>query len=443
MLTNASNSEPGRYGRTPPHDGVTLANPELFVKKWILLGFVLRIVFTFLLHLISLSLGRSGFFFLDDESYHLQGIFLARFYSAGVWNIPVYAAEFIGSLNFGYPFFLGVLYTFLGPSLLVAKLCNAVFGAWVIKCTYDIAQSLFDTRVARVSTVAVALFPNLLFWGSMLLKDTLLMCAVVTATWLLVGMASGGLRLSKVAALVACLAVVLTLRGFLLPVLLVGYTGFLIVNSFKKTSSATLLAGTVLVVSACFAITTVFMAGYVRSVLFTYQPVLNDFSTAFISVEKIVRGGILTLVDPLPWVFESDRPIMYLMYPGQWAWILSLPAFILGALRLLKENMRACFLLITPMVGLTVVYIFFYGSGGLRQFMLWYPFCMIIMAYAYTAISQLRLVLVFWWCLLPLVALAQRGLVWVAIAIALVIPMIIALDRSRVWAAGFRSRGGQ
>jgi 4-amino-4-deoxy-L-arabinose transferase-like glycosyltransferase len=99
----------------------------------------------------------------DQPEYHSQGRLIADgmwFWTAlpygelhaGMWKAP------------GYPAFLGVVYTLIGPSVTGALLVQALIGPVVIAMVWLLARRLFDARVALVAAALAAVYPHMWQW---------------------------------------------------------------------------------------------------------------------------------------------------------------------------------------------------------------------------------------------------------------------------------------
>lgn len=387
-----------------------------FLLKWLLIGCALRTFVTLVMHYGSVLAGSSGFFFLDDQTYHLQGIYLSSFFRAGLWNIPIYNATFIGSLDIGYPTLLGTLYALVGPSLLVAKMLNVLFGVCTIASTYYLALSLFNPVVARRSTVAFALFPNTMFWGAMLLRDTLITCLAVTATCLLVRAAAGNHRWPSLVGVFGCLGLLMTLRGFLAGALLLSYVVYLLANKQRWRLLLAFVSG-IVALGAALSATGAFLHNYVSFYQTVYTGLGTDLASTAIGVGSLVKGMAVTLTNPLPWTFDAEFPVVYALFPGQWIWLIGLPLIAGGAWYMLRKKADTFLLLMIPMVLVSALYIRAYGDAGARQFVPWYAYAFILAAYGLEFVRRPVLFIGSWTCVLPLLALIHLGLTPVAVAL--------------------------
>lgn len=66
---------------------------------------------------------------------------------------------------------LGVIARIVGPSAWVPRWLNVVLGAIVAVLAFEIARQFFGRRAARIAGVVVALWPSLVLWSVLVLKD--------------------------------------------------------------------------------------------------------------------------------------------------------------------------------------------------------------------------------------------------------------------------------
>ena len=73
----------------------------------------------------------------------------------------------------GFPFFLSILYSLFGHSLLIATLAQAVLGALTCLLLYDTVRRLFDERTAITAAWFACLYPVSVAYTGLLLSETL------------------------------------------------------------------------------------------------------------------------------------------------------------------------------------------------------------------------------------------------------------------------------
>ncbi len=144
------------------------------------------------------------------------------------WARQIAAGDWVGHDVFYqaplYPYFLGLLYSVLGRSLLAVRLCQAVVGAGSCVLIGLAARRLFSARTGLIAGLALALYAPAIFSDALIQKSvldafftclTIWLVAVLASgrgrrrTWLGLGLAVGALSLTRenALALVAVVAV--------------------------------------------------------------------------------------------------------------------------------------------------------------------------------------------------------------------------------------------
>lgn len=143
--------------------------PALF---WFIVAFLLRFVLGLSIHFYSVTIGRGGFFPLpsgaDDEFYWSSALSLL-------------AGQHLMDLPNPYPYFLAGLFSFTGPSLLIGKLANIVFGALSVYFGVLLAKKLTPQGYTRswrsplhpanLTGFFLSFYPAAAFYSTQLLKD--------------------------------------------------------------------------------------------------------------------------------------------------------------------------------------------------------------------------------------------------------------------------------
>ena len=127
-----------------------------------------------------------------------------------------------------YPYFLGTLYTIAGRDLLFVRLCQAVIGSLACVLLGLAGARLFSKQVGMIAGLGLALYAPAIFFDALLQKSVLDVFFVCLAIWLLsgliaapeerlswfwLGLAMGGLSLTRENALVLSGVIVLWVLG--------------------------------------------------------------------------------------------------------------------------------------------------------------------------------------------------------------------------------------
>lgn len=127
-----------------------------------------------------LALNRTTIF-LDEVEYHMLGANVAAG-NGYCWFFGL-PATFRPP---GYPFFLAVIYWFVGPSYSTILIIQCALGASISVLTYLFGTHVFNVRTARLAAIFTALYPSLVTQCGSLLTENLFMPLLVLAFWLLV-----------------------------------------------------------------------------------------------------------------------------------------------------------------------------------------------------------------------------------------------------------------
>jgi 4-amino-4-deoxy-L-arabinose transferase-like glycosyltransferase len=130
-----------------------------------------------------LAAGRGGFLTGDDATYADLSSRLARLLHGETAPFD-YAAE--SYLLGTYVYLETALFYLLGPRVLVVELLNAAMGGLLVAFAFDVARRLFDMRAGLVAGVLVAVYPSLVLWSALNLKDSLSLLIIGIVLWLLV-----------------------------------------------------------------------------------------------------------------------------------------------------------------------------------------------------------------------------------------------------------------
>lgn len=142
------------------------------------------------------------------------------------WAQRLAGGDWIGSDVFYqaplYPYFLGVLYSLLGRDLLLVRLCQAAIGAGSCVLLGAAGARMFSARVGVVAGSLLALYPPAIFFDGLIQKSVLDVFFIALALWLVarlldaparladwlgLGLAMGGLSLTRENALVFVAAI--------------------------------------------------------------------------------------------------------------------------------------------------------------------------------------------------------------------------------------------
>lgn len=304
----------------------------------VVVGLALRLVVMLIAHAGSVSLGDHGILVLDDQTYLRGGTRLAEFWRQGATPDPA-RVEILGTYQFGYQIFLGVLFTLGTPSILLGKFVNVLLGAATILGVALLGGRLLGERAKLRAAWIAALAPSLIWWSAPLLKEviaTLLMVLGLLAVTYLP-------QARAVAGLAAILAFLLILRGPEALALMVG-TGVGVALAGRKAKGRWLSRPFVVLLGALAAgvvvVAAVVSHGQLHALYQQYDLVVNRMIGMYQggNPARVPYDAVKSLLTPLPWVFDRgtenwDRAL----YPGVFLIMCALPLAALGAWRLRRK----------------------------------------------------------------------------------------------------------
>lgn len=174
------------------------ADTAAFVARLIRYGFLLRAIVALVLEWT----GYSSRFAPDETTYATSGSVMALFWSGEVLVKP---ARFSSTQPLGY-FYLNAASFFLFGSALPLKLLNAFIGAYSTRYVYLLTDALFGAAAARRAAVLYCVFPSLVLWSALNIRDAWVIFLILFLSWKshqIVAGYSHGAMLSLLAAILA------------------------------------------------------------------------------------------------------------------------------------------------------------------------------------------------------------------------------------------------
>jgi hypothetical protein len=137
---------------------------KAFVRRTVLLGFVVRLVVALLLEWT----GYSRRFAPDEVTYTSDGWPIGLYWAGDLlvrpWRMTL-------DQPLAYFYMNGLSYYLFGPTQIPLKILNAFVGAVSSRFLYRLARDLFGVAVARRATLLFACFPSLVLWSALNIRD--------------------------------------------------------------------------------------------------------------------------------------------------------------------------------------------------------------------------------------------------------------------------------
>lgn len=144
------------------------------------LAFALHLAVLVVLHVALVAVGRGGFVTGDDASYARVAWLIARtMHGEPTTFRPELDTFLLGTFTYAE----GALFYIVGYQVLVATILILGMALALVIVVFDITRRIFDDVSGAIAGVVVALYPSLVVWSSLNLKDTLAVLLVGLVLW--------------------------------------------------------------------------------------------------------------------------------------------------------------------------------------------------------------------------------------------------------------------
>jgi len=333
-----------------------------FLLNLMLLGVAARfLVFT----LIHETVGP--YLFAPDQlTYESWGRSLLNHWTEGT-PLP---RQLRDTFQIGYPAINASLFAVFGEANVAPAVLNVFFSVWTAIPIYNVVRILLpdEPRVARISAGFSVLFPSLILWSTLNIREGPTILAVVSAVYFLVRMQ----RKTELAALVGAfvsLAILTLFREYLTSLVgIAGAAGVLMGRSRSPVRS--LAAGSVMLVAVAIAFQSLGLGGSL-----TGEPTLEraqalresfqmgagsaygagaDVSTTAGAITYLPVGLAYFLLAPFPW--DIGSVLQAITLPETMLWWAIFPFGVWGALLVLRRQVRAFTVPLSVLLMVTMAY---------------------------------------------------------------------------------------
>ena len=349
-----------------------------FNTKVFLVGLGLRLILGAFIY----SMDLREFFGGDALTYHFKGLTLLEYW---LGDVPAGSEELAratstASPGWGMTYLVGAIYYIFGENFPAAQSFCAVLGAATAPLAYSCAERIFgNNRVARLSAIAVAVFPSFIIWSGQLMKDGLIIFLLVLSI-VIVHSLQERFSYLGVVVLVLALGGIITLRFYIFYMVAVAVAGsFVIGMSGSNTSIFRRAAALVLMgVSLTYL-------GVIRTATTDFERFADfdrlqssrsdlarradsgfgediDVSTTSGAITAIPIGFVYLMLAPFPWTMTSLRQSITL--PEVLLWWGLIPFGLWGIWYAIKHRLRAALPILLFSGMLTLVYSIFQGNVG-------------------------------------------------------------------------------
>jgi hypothetical protein len=367
--------------------------------------------------LIRLLLGTAIFVFRgqdffggDAMTYDRLGDAQLKFWAGDKYYWQVLQPFFRKGIGgWGMIYLVAVIYGAIGRNVLAVQFVNAVLGAVTAPIIYLCALEVFNnTKVARISAIAVAFFPSLVLWSSQGLKDgpiVFFLALSILATLRL----NRKFEVKYLLVLVPSLFALLSLRFYVFYMIAAAVAGAFIVGagklsatSFMRQFAVIIIIGLALTYLGVMRFANVQIEQYanLERIQVSRQDAAvsaqsgfsaqSDVSTREGALSTIPIGLLYLLFAPFPWQLASLRQSITL--PEMIIWWASFPLLILGLWFSIKYRLRQISPILIFTVMLSLAYSIFQGNVGnaYRQRSQLLVFYFIFVAVGYVLLSEKR-----------------------------------------------------
>lgn len=147
-----------------------------FFWKLFWLAWIVRVVYMIgIVYLAEFTTGNSFYVgAVDATRYYRVAGEVAQLINSGeigsVYSHVMAEYNFLMD-NIGVPLVIGIVFTFFGQSVIIAKIFMTFLGTGTVLLVYKTTQLLWDETVARLAGILMAIFPLALFYSSVILKE--------------------------------------------------------------------------------------------------------------------------------------------------------------------------------------------------------------------------------------------------------------------------------
>ena len=145
-----------------------------FIRSLFSLALLLRVITVFFLYWFFYQMNGTHFMFAaaDSAGYHEVATDFVAMLREGSLGRLISENTAQGVSDFGYPFYLSLVYLISGESIIFARLLKAVWSALTCVLVYRIAKRNFGEPVGRMAAIFCMLMPNLIYYCGVHLKET-------------------------------------------------------------------------------------------------------------------------------------------------------------------------------------------------------------------------------------------------------------------------------
>ena len=286
-----------------------------------------------------------------------------------------------GDVGWGMRYLVAGIYLICGKGVLIAQSFCGFVGAAIVPTTYYCSKKIFNNqRVARISALAIALFPAFIIWSAQLLKDGLIIFLLVFTMTMVLQLQKKFSYLT-ITFLILSLIGIISLRFYIFYMMAVAVAGSFLIG--LSTSFESIVRRIIAIIVVGLALT---YLGVIRNATTNFEQYSNlerlqmsrldlsqsansgfgsdlDVSTTEGAISAIPIGFSYLMFAPFPWQMLDTKTLLLL--PEMILWWGSIPVMIIGLWYTIKNRFRPAIPILIFSLMLTLAYSVFQGNVGM------------------------------------------------------------------------------
>jgi hypothetical protein len=318
----------------------------------------------------------------DAAAYELYGSQLAAYWH-GVGPpldlVDNYRQATAQGMPLGWLYFCGIVYYVFGRYQLMVTGVTSIFGALSVIMTYKLASQLFHRVVARRTAVLMALFPSMILWSSMALKDPAMLLLILCAFYALLRLRHG-FRLSAVVLFTTALVGMWFVRYYIIYFVVFASMASLLVarrRAFFSVLARQVIGGALVLGFLTLVGLTGHLASHTEQLNLSYVSgyragmAISANSGFMSSVDVSTPAGALAFLPiglavlwfgPFPWQMRSIGALVSL--PEMLIWWSMVPSIVRGTRFALRSAIGSTSPLVFFVVSVSSIYALGLGNVG-------------------------------------------------------------------------------
>jgi len=355
---------------------------------------------------------KYGTYYPDETFYIANGIRIIRDLQFPFVFQLADLVHYAGSVNIGYQL-VNSFHFLLYPDVFLCKITNCFFGALLILPAFLLARRLFSEKIALVSVIVMAIWPNFIYWASFNLKDTLVTFFSILAIYLYYRYNQEKRNVMTSIYVLLALLVLLTLRIYI-GLFLIGLMSFHLTMTSQANNKKKIFGIAIIFVFSLvlfqidylndffnYAVSTDTLTG-VHESSFSRTQDENFFMGNFQAGDPIavIIGFFHFMFTPSPYRLNFEYLTDFMKITNI-LWYLIFPFFLIGAWNLGVSRFKEIHLVLYFSLALMLFYSFLPWLGIVRHRTQFMPFVILVAVVGfYSQIKNRSMILVSLWATL-------------------------------------------